>query len=105
MVDIKNLYAANPWQPITKKIDLKVLGKMIEELGEAVSAASRCVIQGMDEAEPVSGKVNRAWLEDEAADVLATVGLMVGHFDLSEERILERLDRKARHLVSWYNMP
>jgi hypothetical protein len=42
----------NPWIPIQNPLDLKHLGKLIEELNEAGSATARCIIQGIDEVEP-----------------------------------------------------
>ena len=94
----------NPWNPITKPIDLKHLGKLLEELGEATSAASRCLIQGIYEREPVTGKVNKEWLEDELADVMANVELVMDHFDLDKWRMLARLQKKKKHLAEWHGM-
>src|SRR4051812_1950163 len=65
-----DIVKANPWQPIRGPIDLAVLGKFGEELGECQAAVSRCIIQGLGGAEPVTGKINQDWLEDEVADVL-----------------------------------
>ncbi len=94
----------NPWHPMTSPIDLKHLGKLGEELNEAGSAVSRCIIQGIDEAEPVTGKVNKVWLEDELADVLANIELCVDHFGLDTERMRERGERKKKHLRTWHGM-
>lgn len=52
------------WQPITNKHDLAVLGKLGEEATELGSAIFRCIIQGLNEREPTTGKVNRQWLEE-----------------------------------------
>lgn len=49
----------NPWHPISDPVDLKHLGKLSEELGECSAAVARCIIQGIDECEPVTGKINR----------------------------------------------
>lgn len=96
--------ALNPWQPMTRPIDLKHLGKLGEELGEANSAVSRCVIQGIDEREPITGKSNREWLEDELADVLANIDLVAGHFNLDWQRMWKRRNEKMRHLRAWHEM-
>jgi hypothetical protein len=64
-------FALNPWRPMTRPIDLKHLGKLGEESNELGAAISRCIIQGIDEREPVTGKPNRQWLAEEIADVLA----------------------------------
>lgn len=105
MVDnADHMRAANPWQPMTRPIDLKHLGKLAEELNEAGAAVSRCIIQGIDEVEPVTGKVNRRWLEDEIADVYANLKLVIDHFDLNTAHIRTRQARKQEHLKSWHSM-
>lgn len=38
----------NPWVPMSRPIDLKHLNKLNEELAEALSASSRCLMQGID---------------------------------------------------------
>ncbi len=96
--------APNPWRPMTRPIDLKHLGKLIEETSELGSAAARCVIQGIDEREPVTGKCNREWLEDEIADVLANAALVVKHYELDVLRILHRRSCKIEHLRAWHAM-
>lgn len=102
MVDMEDLKGPNPWHPIKDAIDLKHLGKLGEELNECGSAVSRCIIQGVDEKEPVTGKVNRHWLEDEIADVYANLALVVDRFRLNFTRIQERRDRKIEHLRVWH---
>lgn len=87
-----------------KPIDLKHLGKLGEELNEAGAAQNRCVIQGIDEREPITGKSNREWLEDELADVMANTELCVEHFKLDEARMRDRADRKKAHLRGWHSM-
>lgn len=94
----------NPWLPMTRPIDLKHLGKLGEELGEASAAVARCIIQGIGEREPVTGKPNREWLEDELADVLANAELVIGHFGLDRLRMEERLIGKLRRLHAWHAM-
>ena len=94
----------NPWHPMIRPIDLKHLGKLSEEFGEAAAAVSRCIIQGIDEHEPITHKPNRAWLEDEIADVLANVALVIDHFKLDLPRIEARVARKKDHLREWHSM-
>lgn len=97
-------WALNPWVPMSKPIDLKHLGKLAEELNEAGSAVARCIIQGIDECEPVTLKRNREWLEDELADVTANIGLVTDHFDLDRGRMQTRAARKMTHLRAWHTM-
>lgn len=97
-------WALNPWVPMTRPIDLKHLGKLGEELGELVAAKERCVIQGIDECEPITGKLNREWLEDELADVLANIELVTEHFGLDRTWMRERMNRKMAYLRGWHSM-
>jgi NTP pyrophosphatase (non-canonical NTP hydrolase) len=94
----------SPWIPMKEPIDLKHLGKFAEELAECSAAVSRCIIQGIDEREPITGKLNRAWLEEEIADVLANMKLVVTHFKLDEAAILMREHKKKSHLKQWHGM-
>jgi NTP pyrophosphatase (non-canonical NTP hydrolase) len=102
--DPRTSWALNPWRPMSKPIDLKHLGKLAEELGEASSAVARCIIQGIDESEPITGKSNRQWLEEELADVLANIMLVVGHFSLDQAAMGVREARKIEHLQGWHSM-
>lgn len=96
--------ALNPWVPISSPCDLKHLGKLGEELCEAGAAVSRCIIQGINESEPVTGKLNREWLEEELADVLANIELVKERFALDGAEMLHRIERKKRHLRAWHSM-
>lgn len=93
----------NPWHPIKDAIDLKTLGKLGEECGELSSAVSRCIIQGVNEKEPVTGKSNKQWLQEEVADVLANIELVAERFNLNEEEIYKRVERKKVHLRKWHS--
>jgi hypothetical protein len=105
MSDANQLRDPNPWHPISDVIDLKHLGKFGEELNECGTAVSRCIIQGIDEAEPVTGKINREWLEDEVADVRANSELIIERFQLDETRIAARAEKKKAHLRKWHRQP
>lgn len=94
--------AYEPWHPITNPRDLKTLGKLGEELGECSAAVSRCIIQGIDEKHPHTGKVNRQWLEDEIADVLVNVAVVMERFNLDHERIDKRASAKEPLLRAWH---
>lgn len=94
----------SPWMPDTDRLNLAVLGKMAEECCEAGNAAARCIIQGIDESEPVTGKPNRQMLEDEIADVLAVTLMASSHFGLDYPRILERADKKRQGFQRWHKM-
>lgn len=104
MIDITKLKDPSPWHPIKDPVDLKHLGKLAEELGECISAVNRCIIQGVDEKHPVTEKVNKEWLEDEIADVMAGFQLAALRFNLNEARINERVEAKIKHLAAWHKM-
>lgn len=94
----------NPWHPITNALDLKYLGKLGEELGECSAAVSRCIIQGIDGEEPMTGVPNRVWLENEIADVLANIDLVAEHFELDLDGIATRSAEKQKRLKTWHQM-
>lgn len=90
------------WQPITNKHDLAVLGKLSEEAGELVAAISRCIIQGLNECEPTTGKVNSQWLAEEIADVKALIVLAEERLLLDRTAILQRQRRKELYKEPWF---
>lgn len=102
MSDADKLRDANPWQPMADPLDLAHLSKLLEEVNELGAAIARCIIQGLDEREPVTGKPNREWLEDEIADVAAGCQLNGQRFRLDQVRIAHRIDRKIAHLKQWH---
>ncbi|WP_332763883.1 hypothetical protein [Phenylobacterium sp.] len=101
LVDDKPL---NPWEPTTDPLDLAILGKLIEEQSELGSAAARCIIQGFEQHEPITGKPNRVWLTEEIADTLANIDKVIEHFGLSEMNIADRRALKLGRLDRWHDM-
>ncbi len=91
-----------PWHPMSDPQDVKTLGKALEEVSELGSALARCLIQGIGEREPVTGKLNRQWLEEEIADVRANIDLVVDRFKLDGAAITERRNEKKRRLLAWH---
>jgi hypothetical protein len=91
----------SPWHPITNPKHLKCLGKLGEELGECSAATNRCIIQGIDEVEPVTKKQNRLWLEEEIADVLVNIDRVMETFNLDQDRIQARAERKRPLIAAW----
>lgn len=94
----------SPGVPMRDALDLKHLGKLAEEINELGSATARCMIQGIDESEPVTGKLNRRWLEEEIADVRANLALVEKHFGLDTGFIDERAVDKMKRLALWHAM-
>lgn len=66
----------SPWLPEQDRIRLAVLGKLIEELNEMSARAARCIIHGLDETDPDTGRLNRDELAREAADVKACLHVL-----------------------------
>jgi NTP pyrophosphatase (non-canonical NTP hydrolase) len=95
-------YSARPWRPTADPTELRHLGKLGEELGELTAAVARCIIQGIDECEPETGKPNRQWLSEEIADVMACLELASAHLRLDEATIRERAARKVELLSGWH---
>jgi NTP pyrophosphatase (non-canonical NTP hydrolase) len=95
---------ASPWQPIDSKLELKILGKLGEEVSELATVVCRCIIQGVDEVQPVTGKSNRLWLEEEIADVLANISIAMARYHLDGDFITKRADAKIDYLTSWHEM-
>lgn len=92
------------WVPESDPVTIAVIGKAVEELGETISALGRALIQGIDESEPVTGKPNRQWLEDEISDATTTLALVTQRFNLDTPRMKERTLKKGKYLLSWFGM-
>lgn len=90
----------SPWHPMSDAVDLKHMGKLLEEVNELGSALSRCIIQGIDEKQPVTGKLNREWVEDEMADVLAGFLLIRERFGFVVDQ--QRVETKVADLRRWH---
>lgn len=93
----------NPWIPMSSPRDLKTILKLGEETCELGAAICRCAIQGVDEAQPVTGKINRDWLEDELADVVINAKLVIEHFGLDNAKIEARALSKEAGLRWWHS--
>jgi hypothetical protein len=92
----------DPWHPMTNPIEIKYLGKLSEESGELTAAIGRCLIQGIDNSEPNSNKINRVWLTEEISDVLANIELVISKFELNVDFINERIKAKKARLIVWH---
>lgn len=91
----------NKWEVTTDPLTLRRLGKLGEELGELGNVASRCIIQGLDEVDPGTGKVNRQRLADELADVQAQIDCTLIAFGLSDDYHRTRASRKRGQMAEW----
>jgi NTP pyrophosphatase (non-canonical NTP hydrolase) len=89
------------WNVETDAKALRRLGKLGEELGELQAVVSRCIVQGINEIDPGSGKLNRVRLMEEIADVEAQVHCSTLHFGLSAVDIIRRANQKVDQMEEW----
>jgi hypothetical protein len=101
----------NPWVPMDRPIDVKHVGKALEELGELAEVIGRCtkalaraLIQGIDERDPTTGQTNKWALEQEMADAQANFELVTVHFRLDRATMERRQQRKIAGLRKWHQM-
>jgi len=92
------------WTPTTDLMMLRRMGKLQEELAELANVAARCIIQGIDEVDPGTGKVNRIRLTHEIADVLAQCRVTIQVLNLDQKAIEERALEKVRQMEEWEAM-
>ena len=92
------------WTPTTNLMMLRRMGKLSEELAELSNVAARCIIQGIDEVDPGSGKVNRLRLEQEIADVIAQCNVTIKKLELNEDYIEQRIEDKTQQMTEWEDM-
>jgi hypothetical protein len=90
------------WKPEPDVLIHQALGKACEEANELASILARCLIQGIYQSEPVTGKPNRQALFEEIADLDAAVQwlreLAVDEYDEA------RADRKLNGFRRWQCM-
>lgn len=80
---------------------LGFLSRQASKLGQT---ASRCIIQGLDEEEPVTHVLNRHQLEIDIWMTLVRTDYVSSAFGLDRQRMTGREDRKIKHLGQWHNM-
>jgi hypothetical protein len=66
------------------KDDLTPLGLLAEAFGLGSSAVARCMAEGIDGQEAVSGTPHRKRLQDRIANIIACAELVAQHFGLDE---------------------
>ena len=92
------------WTPTTNLAKLRRFGKLGEELSECGAVASRCIIQGIDEIDPGSGKTNHQRLIEEMADVIAQINCTVDMLNIDPRVIAARVDKKEAQMREWESM-
>ena len=61
------------WKPEPDLLTHQALGKVAEELGELGAIVARCLVQGIEAADPKTGKPNRQALVEEISDLTAAL--------------------------------
>lgn len=92
----------SPWLPEQDRIRLAVLGKLIEECNELAGRAARCIIQGLHEADPATGRTNAEELEREMADVTACID--IAEQELGVRFSVTRAAGKSNGFRRWHDM-
>lgn len=92
----------SPWMPEQDRIRLAVLGKLIEECNELAARSARCIIHGLDETDPATGRLNREELAREMADVEACLDIVDSV--LSVEAPTQRRADKRAGFRRWHLM-
>lgn len=99
------------WLPESRTVIHQALGKAAEESAELSKILSRCLIQGLDACEPVTGKPNIVSLAEELADMDAAIAWLFevvprqGQFVLlNDEDHNARADRKLDGFRRWQEM-
>lgn len=92
----------SPWIPITDPITLAVLGKLGEECCELGARLFRTVIQGLDEADPASKRLNREEISREIADVEACIQTIKRELGIGYDD--QRVNGKRNGFRRWFHM-
>ncbi len=94
--------AITPWQPEQNRFRLAVLGKLAEESGELSARAARCIIHGLDERDPDTGRLNRDELAREVADMLACLEILRETLSVVPQDA--RISSKANGFRHWHSL-
>ena len=102
-MDTKDIPKHGPsdWRREPSERKTAILGKLGEETTELASRCFRAMIQGLDETDPGTKRSNLSHLQDEIADVLATVRLARTFLALDEVDINKRQEAKFAYKFPW----
>lgn len=88
--------------PIIADNDREFLAQLIKRLADCGSAVSRCIIQGVDEREPVTGKLNRDWLRETLSAAIEMTRLISVRFGLDAAAMAARAEKKMTYQRQWH---
>lgn len=92
-----------PWMPEQDRIRLAMLGKLLEELGEATQRAARCITHGLYETDPDTGQLNIEELRKELTDVEACMSV-ARQYDGDLRTLIDRYKQKTDGFEHWHAM-
>lgn len=90
------------WLPEQDRIRLAILGKLAEECNELAGRAARCIVQGIDERDPATGRTNREEMAREIADVYACIDTVQEHLAVHPDG--DRFVAKRDGYLRWHRM-
>lgn len=79
------------------------LTKLIEECSEASQVAAKMIAFPDTDQHPDGAGSLRERLTNEIADVLAAVGLVIENFNLDQNRLMERAEKKRELFRKWHD--
>lgn len=94
--------AISAWLPEQDQHRLAVLGKLIEECNELSARAARCIIHGLGEVDPDTGRLNGIELAREMADVEACLAQAQQRLELPY--LAERARDKFAGFNRWHDL-
>lgn len=89
---------------MTKKKIEEALGILQEECAEVIVEVSKCRRFGLDSVHYKTGIEHRLMLEQEVGDVMALVEILVKQGVLTEQGIIQAIERKKQKLDEWSNL-
>ena len=100
-METKDIGEPSKWVPMKDPRLLAAIGKLGEEVNELGAIIFRCIIQGINEKDPETGKHNLVALAEEIADVRALSAIVIKETHLDWVTILERAERKSKMKNKW----
>jgi hypothetical protein len=87
------------WVPTVDRVELALLGKLLEETAELGKIAARCIMQGLGDRDPETGRLNCLVLSDELSDMQARIKSVEHVLSIGPEP--QRVEAKYNFHLSW----
>jgi hypothetical protein len=78
--------------------DIACLAPFCEALGVAAGAVARCMANGVEGNDAITGEPHRKWLEEKLAHVLASAAAVTKQFGLDQTNIAAQTLRRTEYL-------